>query len=250
MKLNDTFLFGKYQIKNEPPWPIEWKIVHQTDEYQIAQTNMIIDLMAFDAAEPDNNDNYSKKSGTNKWQLSNIKQFLNSDQDNWYHPQHQYDAPPIAVNLWDDSAENLLNPYKNHKGFLYFFSDKEKNLLKEFTFTLANPVTICTAKVWLPTITQLTGDSNGFSLNPVYEGTQFKAYTCLQSLIKTLDPKCIDAYNIKNVKYNSFYWTSSAEYGSPFINSVSSLGSLVNDFPYHSNCGIAPCICLPIDFSV
>lgn len=38
MVVGDTFTLGKYQVENETPWAIEWEIVHQTSDYQIAMT--------------------------------------------------------------------------------------------------------------------------------------------------------------------------------------------------------------------
>ena len=131
--VGSTFKLGKYQVENETPWPIEWEIVHQTEDYQIAMTKQIIDLRCFDAKEPTNPDNNRKNSGNNNWQYSNIEQFLNSDQSSWYSAQHNYDAPPSSANVW-----NNYNPYDNHKGFLYHWSNEDKALLKDMTLTLAN----------------------------------------------------------------------------------------------------------------
>ena len=79
LSVGSTFKLGKYQVESETPWPIEWEIVHQTEDYQIAQTKQIIDCRCFDGKEPTNPNNNRKTYGNNNWQYSNIEQFLNSD---------------------------------------------------------------------------------------------------------------------------------------------------------------------------
>ena len=117
--VGSTFKLGKYQVENETPWPIEWEIVHQESDYQIAQTKQIIDLRCFDAKEPTNPNSDRKNSGNNNWQYSNIEQWLNSDQASWYSSQHQYDAPPSKDNVWQYPNGTTYNAYDTHKGFLY-----------------------------------------------------------------------------------------------------------------------------------
>ena len=68
--VGSTFKLGKYQVESETPWPIEWEIVHQEANYQIAMTKQIIDLRCFDGKEPTNTD-------SNRF---NFKFFI------WYNP--------------------------------------------------------------------------------------------------------------------------------------------------------------------
>ena len=252
LTVGSTFKFGKYQVESEDPWDIEWEIVHQTDDYQIAMTKQIIDLRCFDAAEPTNPDNNNvntrKGSGNNNWKVSNIKQFLNSDQANWYSNQHQYDAPP-------NNSNTFTNPYDNHKGFLYYFSDKEKALLQDMTFTLANPDIdgggsyIWTGKVWLPTYTQMSGTQN----NRVSEGIKFDKYTDNNSRIKTINKYC--AENNKHCKAEKMTEGTSNDYWMSSIYPADSCHSRVVDLDGSSNggagyaytdaIGLAPCIRLP-----
>lgn len=252
MTLGDTFNFGKYQVESETPWAIEWEIVHQTDDYQIAQTKQIIDLRCFDAKEPNNTDSDRKSFGNNNWQYSNIKQFLNSDQATWYSAQHSYDAPPDT----SASVASTNTQYQSHKGFLYYFSDEEKNLLKDMTFDLANPKVdgggsyTWTGKVWLPTYTQMTGNQN----NSISEGTKFDKYSDNNSRKKTIHSNCklYTPYAKSNSSVTSdgawYYWMSSA-YPSDSFGSrrVSSDGGPEDCyFAYSGHYGLAPCICLPL----
>lgn len=242
-KVNDTFLFGKYQVESEDPWEIEWEVVDDTNsEYVIAQTKSIIDLRAFDAKESSNTDSNRRTYGNNNWKYSNIKQFLNSDSESWYSAQHQYDAPP--------SNNVYKNPYDTHKGFLYYFSDTEKSYLQDMTLTLANPNVdgkgsyTWTGKVWLPTYTQLTGKYN----NSINEGTQFNKYTDNNSRIKYIHEKCAEnnTYCIDN-GYSSndswYYWMSSARTSySYYVRYVNSSGATGSNDAYNGGDGLAPCI--------
>ena len=246
--VGSTFKLGKYQVESETPWDIEWEIVHQTDDYQIAQTKQIIDLRCFDAKEPTNTNDDRKSLGNNNWSVSNIKQFLNSDQASWYSAQHQYDMPP-------NSANTDLSAYDNHKGFLYYFSDEEKNLLQDTTFDLANPDVdgggsyTWTGKVWLPTYTQMYGNQN----NNISEGIKFDKYSNDNSRIKTLHPNC-KLYNQSAKLRNDItsngawiYWMSSADPSRSYRSYLVDLDGSLNTYgnAYAGSIGLAPCICLP-----
>ena len=252
-KVGSLFTFGKYQVESEDPWAIVWEIVHKTDSYQIAQTKQIIDLRCFDAKESTNTDSNRASGGNNNWQYSNIKQFLNSDQATWYSSQHSYDAPPNSTNVW-----NSYNSYDTHKGFLYYFSDEEKNLLKDMTLTLANPSAdgggsyTWTGKVWLPTYTQMGyGDNNSIS-----EGIKFDKYSDDNSRIKSINKYCAEnnKYCINNSiseGTNRYYWMSSARPAYSYdVWRVISDGGSDTAYAYFGDYGLAPCICLPISGSL
>ena len=257
LSVGDTFFLGKYQVESEDPWDIEWEIVHQTDDYQIAMTKQIIDLRPFDAKESSNTDSNRKNYGNNNWSVSNIKQFLNSDQSSWYSSQHQYDAPPNDDNCYNFTKDGttVTNAYESHKGFLYYWSDEEKNLLKDMTLTLANNrVTdgggsyTWTGKVWLPTYTQMGGGQN----NSISEGEAFSKFIDNNSRIKSIHPNC--AVNNEYCKLNNYtsgnnhwYWMSSTLPSLSYIvRNVSNVGSIGNNGgAYNGGSGLAPCICLP-----
>ena len=247
LSVGSTFYLGKYQVESETPWPIEWEIVHQTDNYQIAMTKQIIDCRAFDAKESNNTDSNRKKYGNNNWSVSNIEQFLNSDQTSWYNAQHRYDTPPNSANV-----RNNVNPYDTHKGFLYYFSDEEKNLLKDYSFTLVTPSNdgggsyTWTGKVWLPTYTQM-----GFGNNNIAEGIKFSKFTDNSSRIKSLHDMCIA--NNEYCKSNNYaggkkYWYCMSSIYlsySYYVHSVDYGGSDCYINVYDGAVGFAPCICLP-----
>ena len=245
--LEDTFYLGKYQVENEDPWPIEWEIVHQEDDYQIAMTKEIIDLRCFDAKEPNNPSIPMQSYGNDQWGISNIEQFLNSDQASWYSAQHQYDTPPNINNVYKSQ-----NPYDTHKGFLYYWSNEDKVLLKDYTFPLLanrNVGENWTGKVFLPSLTQMCGIQN----NSISEGNQFNKFTSDAKRIKYLHDNCVkyNPYCISNaINKQAFrYWESSRIYnnrarahivnesGNPSVNTTTNACSV-------GNTGIVPCICL------
>ena len=254
LTVGSTFMLGKYQVESEDPWDIEWEIVHQTDDYQIAMTKQIIDVRCFDAKEPNNTDSSRKSHGNNNWQYSNIEQWMNSDQASWYSAQHQYDAPPSSANCWQYYNGTTYNAYDTHKGFLYYWSADEKALLKDMTLTFANNTVTdgggsytWTGKVWLPTYTQMSGGQN----NRISEGEAFSKFTNNSSRIKTLHPNCAANNEVCKIKkYISgarcLYWMSSADtLKSSYVHLVDNSGSTGYYLAYYSDGGLAPCICLP-----
>ena len=254
LSLNDTFFLGKYQVGSETPWDIEWEIVHQESDYQIAMAKQIIDLRPFDAKEPNNSDRNRKNFGNNNWGVSNIEQWLNSDQSSWYSAQHSADAPPSSDNVLVDSSV-AYNPYDTKPGFLYYWNDEEKSILKDMTLTLANNTVTdgggsytWTGKVWLPTYTQLSGNQN----NSISEGIQFSKFTDNASRKKTIHAMCAanNQYCIDNSITEGtqwYYWQSSA-YPSNSFDSRSVYGDGNPNYSYRAyngDLGVVPCICIP-----
>ena len=255
MVVGDTFFLGKYQVESETPWDIEWEIVHQTTDYQIAMTKQVIDLRPFDGKEPTNTDIGRENYGNNNWQYSNIEQWMNSDQASWYSAQHTYDAPPTSANCWQYRNGTTYNAYDTHKGFLYYWSADEKALLRDMTLTLANNTVTdgggsytWTGKVWLPTYTQIGGGQN----NSISEGEAFSKFTDDTSRIKSLHPNC--AANNEYCKVNNYasgknwwYWASnvhpSYSNGVRYVGNNGSIGHISD--AYYGSGGFAPCICLP-----
>ena len=247
LSINDTFYMGKYQVESEEPWDIEWEIVHQESDYQIAMAKQIIDLRSFDAKESSNSDTNRQKYGNNNWQYSNIEQWLNSDQSNWYSAQHSADAPPSSTNV-------NFNPYDTKPGFLFYWTDEEKAVLQDMTLTLANNTVTdgggsytWTGKVWLPTYTQMSGSQN----NNISEGTKFSKFTDTNSRIKTIHAMCVanNQYCIDNGYAEGKawpYWESSANHSfSYYSRGVFSDGTPDTGRAYGGKFGVVPCICVP-----
>ncbi|WJY27428.1 DUF6273 domain-containing protein [Sporosarcina trichiuri] len=77
----------------------------------------ILAFKAFDAAEPDNPDEYRSRYGNNDYNDSNLLQWLNSVGPNWFSPQHAHDAPPTEENV-------SRRPYADEAGFLTSVSQR------------------------------------------------------------------------------------------------------------------------------
>ena len=252
LTLGSTFLFGKHQVNAETPWDIEWEIVHQESDYQIAQTMQIIDARTFDAREASNSDTNRQKYGNNNWKLSNIRQWLNSDAaaGTWYSAQHSADAPPSNSNI------NAAYPtgYDTRPGFLYHFTAAQKSAMLNFDLTLKIPDTdgggshVVSQKVFLPTMTQV-----GFGANEgVTEGTVFNKYDGVDDdvRVKTVHPMAAanSCYIGQTANNEEWYWLSSAytNYTSSYPPRLVDLdGSLFYYIACSGNGGCAPCIVLP-----
>lgn len=244
-KLNDIIALGKYQVESETPWAINWEIVDIQGDYQIAQTNKIIDLRCFDAKETGRSSSSYQRDGWNKWDVSNVKQWLNSSAEVWYSKQHNYDMPPNT-----DTA--TYTPYETHKGFLYYFSDIEKQYLQDMTITLKSGTNSSATyqwagKVWLPTYTQIFGGQN----KGVDEGAQFQVYANGGSKVGQLHKMCAENSNYRNTteiaeNQNWRYWTCSVGTSTDTaVRSVETNGGVANLAAAAGFVGIRPCIKLP-----
>jgi hypothetical protein len=89
-------------------------------------TDCAIKLAAIDAAEPGNPNQAQREFGNNFYPLSNIHQWLNADEKNWYKPSHEFDAPPVSENLDHGRLEFYEVPfYSNEAKFTGDFSYKD-----------------------------------------------------------------------------------------------------------------------------
>ena len=77
----------------------------------------VLRLAVFDAKEPDNPDANRKVKGDNRWSVSNIRQWLNSEgaANEWFTPQHEYDAEPNTSNVGFNES---VAAYLDEAGFL------------------------------------------------------------------------------------------------------------------------------------
>jgi hypothetical protein len=186
--MNSTFL-GK---------PVIWKIADKNhtgypDNSVTLITEKCIALRAFDAIEPNNSNSDRKSKGNDKYSVSNIRQWLNSEgaANEWFTPQHEYD---------EAGYNNNEDAYADDPGFLTGFSTE----IKQYFATVRNKTILCNVdrlalskdfeetedKVFLPSSTEM-GCRDLDSNNP--EGSH-------------LDQKFIDDRSrVKNGSYGS-YW--------------------------------------------
>lgn len=123
MKIGDKLMLGKYGVNNNSPQPIVW--LKASPDLNFITKN-VIDYLCFDGKEYLSDDGYCRGCGNNKYALSNIHSFLNSDIESWYHQTHETDAPP----------NRTTGGYKNHYGFLYHFEDYEIDSMMFDTITV------------------------------------------------------------------------------------------------------------------
>ena len=126
-------------------------------------TERIISLKCFDAIESGNSDGDRRNYGNNRWTLSNVRQWLNSQAaaGKWYSAQHSADAAPTNANVWSN-----YNEYDAEAGFLAGFSANFVAALLSTTHTVGKAsvdgggTESCTDKIFLATCTEvgLSGD--------------------------------------------------------------------------------------------
>lgn len=167
--------YGKYQVNTETPLPIMWTIVaknhRSTPDYPTNAitliTSNVIDFRCFDAKEPNNPIEGRASHGNNNYRLSNIHQWMNSADSAgaWFSKTHDYDQSP-------DSNDVVLGwaTYANRPGFLYHFSNDERDAIQETRFRVVMPDSDppatyedISAKVFLASRTEVgMGNEEGF----------------------------------------------------------------------------------------
>lgn len=173
VKDTGTLYYGK---------PIVWKIADKGHTgYPSGSvtliTEKIITLKCFDAIESGNSDSNRRSYGNNRYSLSNIDKWLNSDAaaGKWWAATHSADAAPTNANVWSN-----YNEYDAQAGFLNGFSANMKAALLNTTITVAkNTVTdgggseTITRKLFLASTTEV-GLANE---NNIAEGSKLAIFS-------------------------------------------------------------------------
>jgi len=144
-------------------------------------TRRIIRRAPFDAREPNN-----PNGGNNRWAVSNIRQWLNSEgaANEWFTPQHEYDTAPDKNCFGNDEYGEHVDEikaasYAGDPGFLAGFSSdikqhlatvRNKTLLWDYDKDFFSQYTEETEdKVFLPSLTE-----TGYLEEPfIQEGIKF-----------------------------------------------------------------------------
>lgn len=208
-------------------------------------TEKIIQLMCFDAKEASNSNSDRKQYGNNRYQYSNLLQWLNSNAaaGAWYSAKHSADAPPTNANVW-----NNYNEYDAWAGFLAMLDPKFVAELLTTTQTVArNTVTdggsyeTVTSKMFLPSTTEV-GLANE---NNIAEGTLLALFSNDASRVAYPTAQCVSNSEYTNSNFSTskgWYWwlrTPISSNGSS-VRSVNSGGSLYSDGAYRGNNGVRP----------
>lgn len=147
LKIGSQLIMGKYSVGNDfADEQIVWLKGTPNSDFI---TEYVVDFLPLDALERENPEASCRYSGNSDYLKSNLMQFLNSDQENWYSPTHQYDAPPNRGNVND----RYRAPYEKHYGFMFCFEDYEIESIQDNDGV----------KIWLPEYENFNGE-NKFQL--------------------------------------------------------------------------------------
>ena len=172
--------------------------------------------------EKNKNPNYNL--GTNLWDESNIRQYLNSDLiSNWWTPK----------SLWDKAAS-----YSKRKGFIHSLESSLKPCLVPVNRTLARSTAFgggqytVSDKIFLPSKYEVFGTEN----NGIREGKRRWRWYADNSTNN-------DRVKLLNQSPH-IWWLSSAHTGhGSFVYGVTATGSESNNYA-HVSCGLAPAFCI------
>ena len=181
---------GKYSVNGEVAEQIIWMVVAKNHSSTPAYptnaitliTEKIIDLRAFDAAEPNNTDSNRKSSGNNDYSVSNIDQWLNEDKVAWYVARHSADQSPNGTYTLQGTA------YDARPGFLSNFTSNEKNAILNTTIRVAKysyTTEDITRKVFLPSVTEI-----GLTVSEIIDGSMWAYFESNGVRRTSLTPQC------------------------------------------------------------
>ena len=121
LKNGARLVFGNYGV-GHAVHPITWLKTGRGTEFL---SEFVLDILKFDNNERNNPQRDFYYHGNGSYEVSNIIQFMNSHEADWYEPMHDYDSPPgNAGNTYD-----MFGDYVNHTGFLHDFEDYELECL-------------------------------------------------------------------------------------------------------------------------
>ena len=234
-------------------------------------TDCVIGVRALDAAESGPEGRYpfeqSGKFGNNNYPLSNLHQWLNSAEADWYHPTHDRDNPPTAEHLRYGE-----HPYLEKEGFLCRFS----KTLQENLVETEIPVLVRTgkgkgqleqvkAKVFLPSRTEMNkgdelGIPEGKTLPIFYDHYIFKAVPSQEQMEKygrswqPEDPEhgmFFDRAQMYDPKFGWWYYMRTPNTMYKFLQRVMSpYGSVSYTYANNDVVGLRPLLNLNADLEV
>ena len=214
-------------------------------------TERIISLKCFDAIESGNSDGNRRSYGNNRWTLSNVRQWLNSQAaaGKWYSAQHGADAPPTNANVWSN-----YNEYDAEAGFLAGFSANFIAALLTTTHTVGKATVdgggteSCADKIFLATCTEvgLSGDVTAGSKLALFSDNTSRLAYCTQAAIDKSN------YGSDPTTSQAWYWWLRTPYSgfSYGVRGVGSSGALSGNDAYHGYRGVRPLCNLKSDILV
>ena len=225
--------------------PIVWlKADSDHTDYPSGSTTLITEKIiarrALDAKEPSNSDSNRKNYGNNKYSVSNIDQWLNSDAaaGAWYSARHSADQAP-------NSTSNVsANPYSAKAGFLSEFSPAFKKALLDTTLKVAlNTVTdggnyeTITRKVFLASRAETFGSAE----NSVMEGSLLALFAENTNAVRVAYQGQTTVQDGGTAGSAWYWWLRTPNSSNSFsVRVVSSGGALGNGGAYIGSGGVRP----------
>ena len=225
--------------------PIIWlKADKDHTDYPSNSTTLITESIlckhAFDAKEPNNSDSNRVSYGNNKYSVSNIDQWLNSDAaaGEWYSARHDADQEPNSTTYVS------ANPYSTEAGFLNGFSAFFKKSLLDTTLkTVLNTVTdggsyeSIVRKIFLAS----RAETFGAAENGIEEGSLLSIFS-----------ENTNAVRIANYNGTAAYWwlRTPLSSNSCLVRYVRSNGALSSDSAFSGGSGVRPLCNLSSDILV
>lgn len=122
IKTGDYVQLGSYYQE-----PILWRCVSEDENGSLMMSDQILTLKAFDAKGEHENDyrSYRENHGSNLWESSNLRSWLNSDADAG-EVKWECENAPVKSAVWCG-----YNAYDSEAGFLNGFTESQKNAIKE-----------------------------------------------------------------------------------------------------------------------
>jgi len=213
-------------------------------------TDKIIQIMAFDAKEPNHQYTAISSNGNNNYIDANILQWLNSYAiaGNWYKAKHSADQAP------SNTSVVTFNPYDSWAGFLFMLSSTfvSKLLTTTQIVDLETPeyyqkeVTV-ESKMFLASAVEVGLDGN----NIIVEGTRLSLFENNSTRMAYPTAECVNNFGSTRSDLDvdkGFFWMlrtnySQNSYGS--IRCVNTTGSsLASGYCYYST-GVRPLCNLP-----
>lgn len=121
LSVGSKIKFGAYSVSGEKPHKVAWIKVHRDNTLY---SEFVEDILPFDAREPLSHSTNRRHYGSNRYSMSNMCGFINSEKVDWFEGRSETDTPPTEEYLRDG------NPgYRDRPGFLSFFQPWELELI-------------------------------------------------------------------------------------------------------------------------
>lgn len=235
--------------------PIVW-VKADTDhtDYPSGSTTLITEKIiarrAADAKEPNNADSNRKNYGNNRYSVSNIDQWLNSDAEAgvWYSARHSADQAPSSTSYVSS------NPYSAKAGFLSEFSPAFKKALLDTAIRVAlhpalddGPYETITRKVFLAS----RAETFGAAENGVTEGSILALFAENTNAVRVAYQGQTTVQD-GGTEGNAWYWwlRTPDSSDSCIVRLVYSVGSLNYHYAFRGAGGVRPLCNLKSDILV